>query len=237
MTPDVARLRRSRLAWLANLVRPERMRVGSGVSDSGSVSPAARGGHRPVSVVKRLLVGRPLATTEQEHQRIPKTIALAVFSSDAISSTAYATEEILFVTAAAAGVEPHARPRHAHPDRDRGGAPALDRVVLVPPDDLRVPQRRRQLRRAAARTSARPRRWSRARRCSSTTSSPWRCRSRPASPRSSRSPRSTASSSTGSPLGLVLIAHHHARQPARHQGVGDALLVPDLPLHRHARRA
>ena len=52
-----------------------------------------------MSVVKRILVGRPLATTEQEHQRIPKTIALAVFSSDAISSTAYATEEILFVVA------------------------------------------------------------------------------------------------------------------------------------------
>ena len=48
---------------------------------------------------KRVLVGRPLATAEQEHQRIPKVIALAVFSSDAISSTAYATEEILFVTA------------------------------------------------------------------------------------------------------------------------------------------
>jgi amino acid transporter len=52
-----------------------------------------------VSVVKRILVGRPLASAEQEHQRIPKRIALAVFSSDAISSTAYATEEILFVTA------------------------------------------------------------------------------------------------------------------------------------------
>jgi len=52
-----------------------------------------------VSGLKRLLVGRPLATVEQEHQRIPKTIGLAVFSSDAISSTAYATEEILFVTA------------------------------------------------------------------------------------------------------------------------------------------
>ncbi|HET7488295.1 MAG TPA: APC family permease [Acidimicrobiales bacterium] len=49
--------------------------------------------------LKRLLVGRPLATAEQEHQRISKVIALAVFSSDAISSTAYATEEILFVTA------------------------------------------------------------------------------------------------------------------------------------------
>jgi amino acid transporter len=55
-----------------------------------------------VSVVKRVLVGRPLSSAEQEHQRIPKTIALAVFSSDAISSTAYATEEILFVTAVGA---------------------------------------------------------------------------------------------------------------------------------------
>jgi amino acid transporter len=52
--------------------------------------------------LKRIFVGRPLATSEQEHQRIPKTIALAVFSSDAISSTAYATEEILFVTAVGA---------------------------------------------------------------------------------------------------------------------------------------
>ena len=55
-----------------------------------------------MSVVKRVLVGRPISTAEQEHQRIPKTIALAVFSSDAISSTAYATEEILFVTAVGA---------------------------------------------------------------------------------------------------------------------------------------
>jgi amino acid transporter len=52
-----------------------------------------------VTIVKRLLVGRPLATTDQEHQRIVKTIALAVFSSDAISSTAYATQEILLVIA------------------------------------------------------------------------------------------------------------------------------------------
>ncbi|MGH9190259.1 MAG: APC family permease [Acidimicrobiales bacterium] len=51
------------------------------------------------SVLKRLLVGRPIATSEQEHQRLPKVVALATFSSDAISSTAYATEEILFVVA------------------------------------------------------------------------------------------------------------------------------------------
>ncbi|MBA2752744.1 MAG: APC family permease, partial [Actinobacteria bacterium] len=52
-----------------------------------------------LEIVKRLLVGRPLASDEQEHQRLPKKIALAVFSSDAISSTAYASEEILFVVA------------------------------------------------------------------------------------------------------------------------------------------
>lgn len=51
-------------------------------------------------VLKRILIGRPLGTSEQEHQRLSKTIALATFSSDAISSTAYATEEILFVVAA-----------------------------------------------------------------------------------------------------------------------------------------
>jgi amino acid transporter len=63
------------------------------------VVPRGSGGTDDVAFVKRVLVGRPLATTEMEHQRIPKTIALAVFSSDAISSTAYATEEILFVVA------------------------------------------------------------------------------------------------------------------------------------------
>ncbi|MGH9152718.1 MAG: APC family permease [Acidimicrobiales bacterium] len=53
-------------------------------------------------MLKRVIVGRPLASAEQEHQRIPKLVALPVFSSDAISSTAYATEEILFVTTVAA---------------------------------------------------------------------------------------------------------------------------------------
>ena len=53
--------------------------------------------------LKRILVGRPLAASEQEHQRLDEDVALAVFSSDAISSTAYATEEILFVTAVAGG--------------------------------------------------------------------------------------------------------------------------------------
>jgi amino acid transporter len=49
------------------------------------------------SAIKRLLVGSPLATSEERHQRLGRPTALAVFASDAISSTAYATEEILLV--------------------------------------------------------------------------------------------------------------------------------------------
>src|SRR6478672_5203061 len=56
------------------------------------------------SLVKRVLVGRPLASAEEAHQRLPKTVALPVFASDAISSTAYATEEILLVLIPAAGL-------------------------------------------------------------------------------------------------------------------------------------
>jgi amino acid transporter len=56
------------------------------------------------SVIKRLLVGRPLASVDEGHQRLAKTVALAVFASDAISSTAYATEEILLVLVPVAGM-------------------------------------------------------------------------------------------------------------------------------------
>jgi len=57
-----------------------------------------------VSSVKRFLIGRPIATADADHQRISKKIGLAVFSSDAISSTAYATGEILLVLVGAAGM-------------------------------------------------------------------------------------------------------------------------------------
>ena len=53
---------------------------------------------------KRLLVGRPLASERLEDQKLSKTTALAVLSSDAISSVAYATEQILFVLAVLPGV-------------------------------------------------------------------------------------------------------------------------------------
>jgi amino acid transporter len=51
--------------------------------------------------VKRVLVGRALASSKLEHQLLPKTLALPVFSSDPLSSNAYATEEMMLVLALA----------------------------------------------------------------------------------------------------------------------------------------
>ena len=54
--------------------------------------------------MKRVVVGRAIASAKQEHQLLPKTLALPVFSSDPLSSNAYATEEMMLVlTLAGAG--------------------------------------------------------------------------------------------------------------------------------------
>lgn len=47
------------------------------------------------------LIGRPLQTADAPHQTIGKAVGLAVFASDALSSTAYATQEIMFILAVA----------------------------------------------------------------------------------------------------------------------------------------
>src|SRR6266498_2691395 len=59
--------------------------------------PGARPYRSPGYRLKRLLLGAPLRTAQLMHERIPKRVALAVFCSDPISSTAYATEEMLLV--------------------------------------------------------------------------------------------------------------------------------------------
>ncbi len=50
---------------------------------------------RVTARVKQFLIGRPLSNEEEPGERLPKKKALAIFSSDAISSSAYATEEII----------------------------------------------------------------------------------------------------------------------------------------------
>jgi len=56
------------------------------------------------SALKRFFIGKPIASSEDQHHRLSKRIALPVFASDAISSTAYATEEILIVFLSLAAV-------------------------------------------------------------------------------------------------------------------------------------
>ena len=73
-------------------------RIGTGMLEATSVTQDPRTG---LERVKRFLVGAPIASTQAENERLTKFKALAVLSSDAISSVAYATEAILLTLVAA----------------------------------------------------------------------------------------------------------------------------------------
>jgi amino acid transporter len=60
--------------------------------------------YNPPRSLSHWLIGHPLQTADAPHQTIGKAVGLAVFASDALSSTAYATQEILGVLAAAGTV-------------------------------------------------------------------------------------------------------------------------------------
>ena len=101
--------------------------------------------YRPARSWRTWLIGRPLATADAPHQAINKVIGLAVFSSDAMSSVAYAPQELMLILALAGagalalsvplaiGIVVPAR----HPD------------PVVRADDPRLPGRRRRLHRRA----------------------------------------------------------------------------------------
>ncbi|NLH99112.1 MAG: APC family permease [Chthonomonadales bacterium] len=67
-----------------------------------AVRTGLRRPERPaINPLRLLLFGRPIPTEHQEHTKLPKIVALPVFASDAISSVAYATQQIILVLAAA----------------------------------------------------------------------------------------------------------------------------------------
>ena len=55
----------------------------------------------PSSSLSHYLLGRPLSTADAAHETIGKSVGLAVFAADALSSTAYATQEVLVILAGA----------------------------------------------------------------------------------------------------------------------------------------
>ena len=67
---------------------------GTLVAKESASAPRTTAG-RAFARIRSVLFGRPLSTHEEITQRLSKTKALAIFSSDPISSSAYATEEIL----------------------------------------------------------------------------------------------------------------------------------------------
>src|SRR5436189_3032674 len=81
--------------------KPALRRVRRGVLEATAVTQA------PTNAwgrVKRMLIGSPIPTSRSENERLTKFKALAVLSSDAISSVAYATEAILLSLVAAGSV-------------------------------------------------------------------------------------------------------------------------------------
>ena len=75
--------------------------------DAPTAGPPAGPGVRPRGTaygLKRLVLGPALPTSRLSHERLGKAIALPVFASDAMSSVAYGTEEILRVLVPVAGV-------------------------------------------------------------------------------------------------------------------------------------
>jgi amino acid transporter len=90
---------RSRTPYLRE-VRGERefTQVRSGYIAATPVSSRPRGRiERVVQAIKGILLGSPFATSRLLHERLSKIQALPIFASDALSSSAYATEEILLV--------------------------------------------------------------------------------------------------------------------------------------------
>ena len=62
-----------------------------------TTAPAGQAIPEPPNRLIRLLLGRPRRTDEEQRERLSNPLALAVLSSDALSSVAYANEEMLRV--------------------------------------------------------------------------------------------------------------------------------------------
>ena len=107
-----------------------------------ATAPTTRDRARLAADVRRVFIGKPLASDQETEERLSKKKALAIFSSDAISSSAYATEEILTVLIVAGAVALHGEPRDRHRHRD----PARGGLHQLPPDRPGVSQRRRRVR-------------------------------------------------------------------------------------------
>lgn len=90
-----------------------------------------RGSPYPINPLRRLLFGYPTATTQADHTRLTKLVALPVFASDAISSSTYATQEVMLVLGAAGLWLTHPELYRTLPVAIACGVAALLAIVVV----------------------------------------------------------------------------------------------------------
>ena len=182
---------------------------------------------KSLAFARRMLFGRPLATEEEIDERLSKSKALAIFSSDAISSSAYATEEILRALLLGGHRLRRAEPGPADLDRHRP-APR-GRGHQLPPGVHRLSDRRRLVLRLEGELRA-PRIAHRG------VGAPDRLRAdgrgldlvgERAGHRGHPRPRAVPRRHR-SPDGHL----DHDREPPRSSGVGEHLRDPDLPVRR-----
>ncbi len=69
--------------------------------NDGSTVIKQNADYKPSRGWRTWLMGRPLSTADAPHQTIGKVVGLAVFASDALSSSAYSAQEVLIVLALA----------------------------------------------------------------------------------------------------------------------------------------
>jgi amino acid transporter len=69
------------------------------LTNNGHTKPKEAQFSPMMRLIRRLLIGRPLHNQEMAHERLPKWKALAIFSSDALSSVAYGPEQIMLILA------------------------------------------------------------------------------------------------------------------------------------------
>ena len=64
---------------------------------SRAVTDESREPGEPTPMAKRILIGEPLTSEKLDEQLLPKKMALPIFASDALSSVAYAPQELLMI--------------------------------------------------------------------------------------------------------------------------------------------
>jgi amino acid transporter len=69
--------------------------VGGSLVASERTIGTRTGWHNTLRTLRTMLIGRPISSVHETHERLTKVKALAIFSSDNISSSAYATEEMM----------------------------------------------------------------------------------------------------------------------------------------------